>query len=226
MKARNDRVGRLLRVIPLSLLLAIAALALFAWISEEVLDQDTQRFDLHVRTAVHEFASPGLTRFMRAITFCGAWQVLLPAGLLVFLLLMAAHKKSESVLLLAITASALALDGVLKLSFHRPRPQPFFGIGTPSTYSFPSGHALVSLCFYAVVAWIASRHTRRPLAKIIIWVSAVTLIGGIGFSRIYLGVHYPSDVIAGYAAGVVLLGTTGLLWQKQLARNSHRNTSW
>ena len=210
----------LLRAIPLSLLIAVAAVALFSWIAEEMLEQDTRQFDALVRNSVHALASPPLTSFMLAITYCGAWQVLLPVGLFVLAVVVLTRRRAESVLLLATMASALVLDGALKIGFHRSRPQPFFGIAVPTTYSFPSGHALVSLCFYGAVAWIASRQVSNAWARLAIWAGAAILIALIGFSRIYLGVHYPSDVIAGYAAATVLLGATALIWERRNGRES------
>jgi undecaprenyl-diphosphatase len=105
---------------------------------------------------------------------------------------------------------AAALDAALKFAFHRPRPVPFFG-STPSSYSFPSGHALGSFCFYGMLAAILAKHARGRTAKFCVWMIAVFLVGMIGFSRIYLGVHYPSDVIAGYCAAVVWVGAVGFL---------------
>jgi undecaprenyl-diphosphatase len=113
--------------------------------------------------------------------------------------------------LLAISMVGMAaLDLALKLAFHRPRPVAFFG-PTPSSYSFPSGHAMGSVCFYGVLAAILAARARRRVAKWSIWTGAVLLIGMVGYSRIYLGVHYPSDVIAGYCAGAVWVGALGFL---------------
>jgi undecaprenyl-diphosphatase len=97
------------------------------------------------------------------------------------------------------------LDLALKHTFHRARPIGFFGI-SPSSYSFPSGHALGSLCFYGVLAAILSARVRGRAARFCIWIAASILVTLIGFSRIYLGVHYPSDVIAGYCAAAVWVG--------------------
>ena len=96
------------------------------------------------------------------------------------------------------------LDTALKLAFRRARPTPFFDYPLPPSYSFPSGHALFAFCFFtAAGALLAPR--LKPLAlKLLVGVVAVGAVLAIGFSRIYLGVHYPSDVIAGY--------TVGLLW--------------
>jgi undecaprenyl-diphosphatase len=83
---------------------------------------------------------------------------------------------------------------------------PFFG-AVPQTYSFPSGHSLFSFCFYGVLAGlITARIESRPL-RILIWILAATLVFSIGLSRIYLGVHYPSDVLGGYLAGTIWVST-------------------
>jgi hypothetical protein len=94
---------------------------------------------------------------------------------------------------------ALVLDLSLKYAFHRPRPVPFF-VPAPYTYSFPSGHSLFSFCFYGVLAGLLTRRIRSRRWRVLIWTLAALLVATIGLSRVYLGVHYPSDVIAGYLA--------------------------
>jgi undecaprenyl-diphosphatase len=94
---------------------------------------------------------------------------------------------------------------VLKETFQRPRPQSFFGFVPPDSYSFPSGHAFASLCFFGTLAWLISKHQSGKLPIFLIWTAAVFFILTIGSSRIYLGVHYPSDILAGYLAGITWL---------------------
>jgi undecaprenyl-diphosphatase len=91
----------------------------------------------------------------------------------------------------------------LKLIFRRARPEAFFGYAEPITYSFPSGHSIVSACFYGVLAAILTARMKSRARRIAIWMAAALLAFLIGLSRIYLGVHYPSDVLAGYAAAVI-----------------------
>jgi undecaprenyl-diphosphatase len=101
---------------------------------------------------------------------------------------------------------ALVLDLSLKYAFHRHRPTPFF-VSVPRTYSFPSGHSLFSFCFYGVLAGLLTRRLKSRLARVLIWAGAALLVAAIGLSRIYLGVHYPSDVIAGYLAASLWVST-------------------
>src|ERR1700745_1303951 len=158
--------------LPISLFAAALALLLFAWVAESVLDQKTQSFDLQIRAAVHEHASPQLTVAMRAITWLGSWQVLLPTvGCLLAIFVLRGMSREARLLLLAI-AGAEVLDTVLKLSFRRVRPAPFFGIPPLDTYSFPSGHALVSFCFYGLMAGLITTRARRK------WLGRVILLWG------------------------------------------------
>ncbi len=115
------------------------------------------------------------------------------------------HRPRAAALLAITMAGVASLDLVLKHAFHRVRPVAFFGT-SPSSYSFPSGHALGSLCFYGALAAILSTRVAGRRARLCIWTIAILLVGMIGFSRVYLGVHYPSDVIAGYCAAIVWVG--------------------
>ncbi len=191
-----------------ALLVAAAALFVFGWLAEEMLEGDTRQFDAFVRTAVHQLATPGLTRSMQAFSFLGS-VVAVTVMCLVAICVSLYFRHARMAVLLAITMLGVAaLDIALKHAFHRPRPVAFFG-PTPSSYSFPSGHALGSLCFYGILAAILAARVRGRGAKFCVWMAAVVLVGMIGFSRIYLGVHYPSDVIAGYCAAAVWVGAVG-----------------
>jgi undecaprenyl-diphosphatase len=223
MEVRDSSVGqevsrqRNLAVIPVSLALAVVAVLAFVWLSEEVLHNRIERFDETVRLAIHAHASPGLTAFLRVVTNLGDWGALL-SGTLVLGLVFALCGMWQHLRLLLVTMSgALVLDAVLKLVVHRPRPIPYF-IPKPSTYSFPSGHALVSLCFYGLLAGMLSLSLRTRWQRAAVWIAAAGLIGLIGFSRVYLGVHWPSDVLAGYAAAIVWMGAVRVMAERENRR--------
>jgi len=205
---RSNR--RWLAVIPVSLGFSTAALLLFAGLAEVARAAATDSFDLGVRLLVHQRASPALTTIMQAVTHLGDWPVVL-LGSLLFLLVFWYRGALDYVrLMLVALCGAGVLDGVLKMAFHRLRPDPFFA-PKPSTYSFPSGHALISLCFYFLLAGIWSLNLRKSWQRILVWSAAVLLVAAIGLSRVYLGVHWPSDVLAGYAAAIVWMGAVRVL---------------
>lgn len=190
----------------ISLLTAVIALALFGWLADEVMRGATLRFDFQVRSAVHALSSRQLTTAMLIITSLGSGLFLIAAtGLAVVAFLSVGWHRAVVWLLIAMTGAGV-LNAAMKHSFHRPRPAPFFGYTLPISESFPSGHALASLCFYGVVAGLCAARVHTAPLRWSIWFAAATLVAAIGFSRIYLGVHYFSDVVGGYLAATVWLG--------------------
>lgn len=204
-----------------SLGVAVLSLFLFAWIAENVSHDRTVSFDLAVRMRIHEYASPGLTKAMIAISFLGGDGLTIAAILSVGVFLYF-HWRRATLWLVVTILGALVLDLTLKYAFHRARPTPFFA-ALPRTYSFPSGHALFSFCFYGVLAGLLMGRTRSRLAKVLIWTSAAILVGAIGLSRIYLGVHHPSDVIAGYLAASLWVSTLLALDRMRVGRTSRKS---
>jgi undecaprenyl-diphosphatase len=184
-----------------SLALAVVATFLFAWIADSVVDQHSRTFDQFVRAAIHHYASPAMTRAMFAITFMGNPGLVIAALVAVGLFLYIRWYRATIWLLITL-AGATVLDISLKWAFHRARPTPYFG-KLPHTYSFPSGHALYSFCFYGVLAGLVADRVRSLSLRIIVWTFAGTLVVAIGISRIYLGVHYPTDVVGGYLAAAI-----------------------
>ena len=166
---------------------------------------DLNPIDHGAREFVQRIASPGLTTAMRLITFFGEGLVLAVAVTLLAILFLLAERKHAALLLAVAMAGAGLLDNLLKHLFHRPRPAPFFGTPLPGSYSFPSGHALTSCCFFVVMAVLLAEREQRHHVRIAIWLGAAMLAAAIGLSRIYLGVHYATDVIAGYTFALIWL---------------------
>ncbi|MBZ5657376.1 MAG: phosphatase PAP2 family protein [Acidobacteriia bacterium] len=198
-----------------SLAIAVLAIFLFAWLADSVVDKRTLAFDSWVRAAIHAWSSPPLTRLMFAISFMGKGG-LIAIALLAFALFRHFHWRRAAIWLVVTLAGSLVLELTLKSAFHRPRPVPFFG-PNPMTYAFPSGHALFSFCFYGVLAGLLTGRVRSLPARILIWLVTALLVLAIGLSRIYLGVHTPSDVIAGYLTGTIWAATMVALdrWRQQ-----------
>lgn len=185
-----------------SLGIAAGALILFGWLAEEVMEGDTVQFDATIRTAVHNHAAPLLTSIMQGFSFLGSVGWVASFCVLVICACLYFKRRRMATFLAIAMVGATTLDSVLKLAFHRLRPVAYYGV-SPRSYSFPSGHALGSLCFYGILAAVLSDRMTSRKQKFLIWLTAALLVASIGFSRIYLGVHYPSDVIAGYLAGAV-----------------------
>lgn len=187
----------------LELLPAGAALLLLLWLGEEVRRGGTQWFDDRIRLMVHGWATPALTTLMRGFSLMGEPKFLIIWGALVIFGQVWRGRARTALLFFITVAGAELVDQLLKLLFHRVRPAAFFGLKEPFGYSFPSGHALVSCTFFGVLAAMAAARTESRPRRVLYYCVAAALTGAIGFSRVYLGVHYPSDVVAGYAAAVV-----------------------
>ncbi len=187
--------------------LSIAALALwgFAEIADEVLEQETQAIDRSVLLVLQNLHSPLLNQIMIGITFLGDPLVLAFCIGCFGLFLLIRQKWIEAIALFVTTSGAIGLNILLKNVFARSRPTLWQHLVSVHDYSFPSGHAMVSLVIYGLIGyWLATRFREwRSLVSIV----TISLISLIGLSRMYLGVHWPTDIAAGYAAGLVWLAT-------------------
>ena len=187
------------------LALALLALAVFSWLALEVRRGETLRFDGWVRSSLHQHASPGLTAAMKTFTVVGSS---IPMLLLLATMVSAfwfARLCRQAMMMAIAMAGALIIELSLKHVFHRARPEPYFNVPLPTSYSFPSGHALSAACFYGMLALLVAARVRRRSYRIAIRTVCGLMIAAIGISRIYLGVHYPSDVVGGYTTACVWL---------------------
>ena len=199
--AATDAVFGLASIVGLSV--AVVALFLFGWLADEMLEGSTMAFDMRVRAATHALATPGLTHALRLVSRLGGPSVLAVLGVILAAVFVGHRWWRGAIVLFVAMAGASVLDTTLKLAFHRARPTPYFGYGLPESYSFPSGHALFSFCFFTAGAALLAPRLQHPVLRWLVWAVAAALILAIGFSRIYLRVHYPSDVLAGYAVGLI-----------------------
>lgn len=187
--------------------IAIVVMFLFAWLADEVAEGGTAYFDDTVRNYVHTFASPSLTFLMEIASFLGSTIFLIIFGAVIIgFFLYIKHRRPAAIFAITTIGSGILIS-TLKLLFKRARPEPFFDTILPASFSFPSGHSLGSLCFYLALAAIITVRIENRLLQIATWLAAVFLVLLIGISRIYLGVHYPSDVVAGYAVGLIWVVT-------------------
>jgi len=207
----------------IGLLTAAAALVLFTWLGREILEGEVLAFDERIRTLVHDLASPRLTTVMRAASLYGGPAVLVPAGLLVAVAFLIRGWHRGALLVVVTLAGSGLLNGLLKFSFARVRPASFFDYPLPGSPSFPSGHALYAASVFGGLAVLLTARIRNLLLQVAIWFVAISLLLLVGLSRVYLGVHYPSDVLAGYAIGAIWV--TAVAFGDRLARHRRRRRS-
>lgn len=200
LKGLRKRLGLALLA---GLVCAAGALILLATLADEVAEGEVKQFDDWVRNGIHRFSTPAVTLGMRGVTILGGPLFLFSLSFVVSVGFFVKKNYRAMILLTAAIVGSSLLNEVLKASFHRTRPLPFFDIMTPNSYSFPSGHALMSFCFFSSMAALISWRSKSRTVRITVWALASILIVAIGVSRIYLGVHYPSDVVAGYAAAFI-----------------------
>jgi undecaprenyl-diphosphatase len=180
---------------------ASISLVLFVLLAIAVSFGATHPFDDFVRSGIHSWASAPLTTFAHDFSLLGSVAILAVLFVVALAGFWMVGRRRPAVALASAMAGAVVLDNVLKYAFHRVRPDPFFGIA-PETYSFPSGHVLFSSCFYGMLACVFAADFRSVVSRAAIWAAAALLVLAIGFSRIYLGVHYPTDVIAGLLVAI------------------------
>ncbi|HWJ21027.1 MAG TPA: phosphatase PAP2 family protein [Gemmatimonadaceae bacterium] len=184
------------------IVVATVGTAAFAWMAAHVRAGTTQAFDDSVLRWMAGHQSPDIEAAALEVTFLGTGLVVLViVGVAATFLYLTSHKYSAA-LLLASTGGGIILNNVLKFGFGRPRPQLFaWGTHVVSS-SFPSGHAMSAAVVYGTVAYLAARLQERRWARAITLCVAAVFIALISMSRLYLGVHYPSDVIAGVFIGL------------------------
>jgi undecaprenyl-diphosphatase len=160
-----------------------------------------KKWDLDVFDRVQNLVTPRNNKLMLFVTALGKHQFLVPANLSLLAWFLFVQKRTWfSIRVVAIALSSLGLMLLFKEIFHRQRPvNPL--LSKVKGMSFPSGHAMMSASFYGLLIYILTHTTKRPVHLLFIS-PLVILIGMIGFSRIYLRVHYTSDVMAGFTIGV------------------------
>ena len=188
----------------LVVLLLLLALVIFILAAREVFILKNFVFDDDVFAALRPYITPARTRFMNFITFFGKHDALIPLNILLIGYFLYKKKRWFAIRITALALSSLLLKFILKFYFQRARPD-IPVIEKVDGYSFPSGHALIGVVFYGLVIFVIWHEVKHKWLRIFLIVLLAALILLISFSRIYLRVHYPSDVIAGLAVGFIWL---------------------
>lgn len=181
--------------------LLFLCLILFIIILKSVLNKEISNFDLTVYRIISSKVSNNITIVMKSISFLGGTFFLIGLSLLLFFLFK--NKKISLMIILNLSFSFLT-NSLLKIIVQRKRPIENILI-SETGYSFPSGHSMVSMAFYDFLIYLILHKVKNKFLKYMITIILLLLILLIGISRIYLGVHYASDVIGGFLVGMIFL---------------------
>jgi membrane-associated phospholipid phosphatase len=205
--ARRDKLKLSVLLLLLGLLMSIVVVLLMAKIHEEIAQPFLERVDRTLMQAIHAHATPALTRLALTLSFIGSPLALVPGIALAALILWLTRLRRDAVLLVVAISGAALIDTALKLHFRRIRPTVPWALVTEHSFSFPSGHSVGAVVLYGTVTYLIWSHLHDFAQRAAVIASALLMIAGIGTSRVYIGVHYPTDVAAGYLVGLLWLLT-------------------
>ncbi|MHB8629622.1 MAG: phosphatase PAP2 family protein [Aggregatilineales bacterium] len=197
--------GLLSAALLFGLVLFLLSAGAFGVLTENVVSNEAiVHFDTAVDAAIHANTSPRLVQLMFVASVAGS-QLLVVLTVMLVLLLVSRRRWDDLILLAVAVGGEEILNTVFKFSFHRLRPVFTDPLTTGLGYSFPSGHAMASMVFYGLIAYWLMRNSKVWAEYVLIALICLLIVAIIGFSRIYLGVHFPSDVLGGYIAGLAWL---------------------
>jgi len=203
-------VGRPQRMVRLAWVFCaiLIPLYLLGKLADEVWEREPFAWDDPVLLLLKSHASPELDRFFLFFTLLGAARITVPVTIAIQLYIWKCRPNVEALFFGTAAFGAMLMTLPSKLVFGRPRPDLWISIAPETTHSFPSGHAMTSMAIAAAICVLAW-HTRGRLPVLVIAAFYVVIVG---VSRLYLGVHFPSDVLAGWCAALVWVFSVHGVW--------------
>ena len=206
-------------------LVALVSIIGFSYIAVLISDHKIVQFDQRIIAFVQGLESPILTLIMKFFTYLGSFPSVMVLFIVVsYYLYIVLKHRAEFLLFGTVVVGTVVFNEILKQFFHRARPD-FHRLIEAGGYSFPSGHAMSAFAFYGIVAFLLWRHISNQLGRTVLILVSIIFILMIGISRIYLGVHYPSDIVGGYFASALWLSIAIWFFQrykeKQYERSHH-----
>ncbi len=192
--------------------IAILGLISFLYISYIVSIQDVVLFDTVVRKTVYGLRSEILNFIFIPVTYLGNWQTVTLLALL--LVLFQKTRKDIGIPFVVVSISSTVIYKIIKSIFKRPRPDEVFHLIEQGGYSFPSGHSMNCIVCYGILIYLVRRYVKSKKVTNVITVLLSILIICIGFSRIYVGVHFPTDVLGGWSLGITVLCISIIILEK------------
>jgi membrane-associated phospholipid phosphatase len=200
----NPKIAPLITTVGIvGLITCLLIIYLVAEISDEVLEQEAFAFDKTILLWIHSFANPTLDRIMHIVTSLNNPDIVSIVAGVALIMLLWKRCYPEAKIFVIDCAGGVVLSYGLKSVFGKTRPDLWQSAIEEVSFSYPSGHALGSTVLYGFLAYLFA--TRFPRFSGLIYLLAVTLIGAVGLSRLYLGVHWPTDILGGYGIGFLWL---------------------
>ncbi len=200
------------------IVLSLALFVLFLELTWDVVFAEITAFDSSVMNFIYTFRNLDFAKYFLFFTDLGDWQTIIFLGVVLFALFLMLGKKRKALFFFGTLASSEIFYLLVKLVIARPRPSVFYSLVSRSGFSFPSGHAVGSVVFYGFAAYLLAGMFKKRLPKILIWLLGVFVVLNVGLSRIYLGVHWTSDVLGGWLLGLSI-AIFSIFFMKDLARS-------
>ncbi len=211
-------------------------IVLFLALANAVVDEESTRFDRQLLLSLRQEGQPDqpigplwLREVARDITALGSWSIVSLVTLFAIGFLFLQHRRRTALLLVVAIGGGWLASSLLKLAFARPRPDVIPHFVETLTHSFPSGHSMLSAVTYLTYGALASQLVSRRIVKLYLVGACITVALLVGLTRVYLGVHYPTDVLAGWALGfawgMLCLLVTRLLIERGTLRKPPEETT-
>lgn len=191
-------------------LLVALPLLVFAALGEDILDRETFRYDTPALLWLHAHSNGFLDRTMLGFTLVGGGALLGVAAVWCVILWFTQRQRDMRFVLLSMGGAA-ALNLAAKAIFARARPDLWLSLSPEHDYSFPSGHAMLSSAFVLTALVLLWKSQTSPLGKRALTALGALFVLAVGLSRLYLGVHYPSDILAGWMASLAWVALLTIL---------------
>ncbi|MBP9716991.1 MAG: phosphatase PAP2 family protein [Candidatus Levybacteria bacterium] len=197
----------------IGILVSLGSMYLFLKIGHEIVSENIFFLDSLITNLIYAFRSDSVTSLMLFFTSLGSGLALISLSIIMILYIGTVRRKDVAIYL-GILYSGILVNVLLKFLYQRPRPENLPLIHENSL-SFPSAHAMNSFLFFAALSYFIFRETNNKKITLIVSLISIVIILFIGISRIYLGVHYPSDVVGGFVAGFLWF-TSAILFEKTI----------
>lgn len=194
------------------------ALLCFAYVAWQIASHEVLPFDTVIRQWAYAQRGPALNRLIITITYLGNWQTVITLALV--LLALPQTRRRYGLPFSCISTASTVVYKIMKSIFARPRPELAVRIIEESGWSFPSGHSMNCIVCYGILIYLIRRNcsSRRTANAATLLLSLLIL--AIGCSRVYVGVHYPTDIIGGWSLGLAFLLTATLIYEKSQRQNT------